>query len=94
MYDEILHLGRDVTSVNWAEVDRDDLIEKMAILNAIYFPDRPNVEFPSDASPVNNFRRVLNEYYSGDFPILKSRSLIYPNNGDLYRYEDVTEKLK
>ena len=94
VYDEILHLGRDVTSVNWAEVDRDDLIEKMAILNAIYFPDRPNVEFPSDASPVNNFRRVLNEYYSGDFPILKSRSLIYPNNGDLYRYEDVTEKLK
>lgn len=92
--DEIVYLGRDVSAVDWSKVNKEDLTEKMAILNAVYFPDRPNLKFPANSSPVNNFRFVLNEYFSTKLPIMENKSYIFPNNNDLYRFHDVTDKLK
>lgn len=92
--DEIKYLGRDVTNVDWTKISSKELDEKMAILNAVYFPEKPNFKFPSNASPVNNFRYVLNEYFSAKIPIKENKSFIYLNNKNLYRYDDVTDKLK
>ena len=91
--DEIKHLGRDVTSVDWSEVTAEQLKEKMAILNAIYFPDKPNVSFGGNSSPVNTFRLILNEYFGANLPLLEDKAYIYPDKKDLYRFQDVTDKV-
>ena len=91
--DEIKYLGRDVTSVDWSNTSAEHLREKMGILNAIYFPDKSNIQFGEDSSPVNNFRLVLNEYFGTNLPLLEDRAFVFPTNADLYRFQDVTDKL-
>lgn len=92
--DEIHYLGRDVSWVEWGKTLPADLREKMGILNAVYFPGKTDFILPDDSSPVNNFRFVLNEYFGANLQLLENKSYIFPNNADLYRYDDVTEKLK
>ena len=92
--DEIHYLGRDVSNVNWDKVTPAELREKMGILNALYLPDLAGSQVVTHTSPVNNMRFVLREYFGADLPQLPDRSYIFPNNEDLYRFQNVDDKLR
>jgi hypothetical protein len=91
--DEIAGLGADVTAADWREATPAELGEKMAILNALYLPDRDMSDIAESASPVNSFRRVLRDYFHVPLAILPDRQMIFESAQRLYRFHDVTELL-
>jgi hypothetical protein len=91
--DEITTLGMDVTPADWREATRAELVEKMAILNALYLPDRTLPALSETASPVNTFRTVLREYFGVPLAPLEDRQIIFESAQRLYRFHDVTEEL-
>ena len=92
--DEIRYLGRDVTDVDWLSVSPAELREKMGILNAVYLPERSGIDFPPEASPVNNFRLILREYFGLDIGLLENRAYVFPDNNHIKTYHAVGEKLQ
>ena len=91
--DEITRLGADVTPVDWRTSTPSELVEKMAILNAIYLPDRDMSRIPETATPVNSFRMVLREYFGVPLNPLPDRDVIFESAERLYRFQDVTDSL-
>jgi hypothetical protein len=86
--------GRDVTSVDWKTVTPDDLREKMAILNAIYLPGKPNVLIGDRFSPVNTFRLILREFFGQSLPDLPTENWVYLSESSLWQFLDVQADLR
>jgi hypothetical protein len=91
--DEIVALGADVTPANWLTATREELVQKMAILNALYLPARDMSGIEETASPVNSFRRVLRDYFGVPLEPLPDRQIIFESAERLYRFHDVTKSL-
>jgi len=73
-----------------------ELQEKFGILSAYYLPGVDPEEaglYPS-ITPVNQFRVLFNEYFGLDLPIVPDRNYIFPNQGNLYDFIDVTDRLR
>lgn len=47
---------------------------RMAILNAMYLPDRDYDELSADISPINTYRLIFDKYFGGEFPLLEDIS--------------------
>ena len=47
---------------------------RMAILNAYYLPDAGASQLYKQITPVNSFRFIFNNYFSGDYPLLDDTS--------------------
>lgn len=68
------------------------LIEKLAILNAYYFPDHYYDNLYDKISPVNSFRIVLNQYFGAKLNLLEDK--IYFSRFDTpYDFKDVTDEV-
>jgi hypothetical protein len=91
--DEITRLGADVTPADWLTATPSELVEKMAILNALYLPDRDMSAIAETATPVNSFRTVLREYFKVPLEPLPDREVIFESAERLYRFHDVTKSL-
>ena len=63
--------------------------ERLAILNAYYFPDRNYTALHEGITPVNSFRVVLNQYLGTQLPLLEDRSYLNDPRG-LYDFREVT----
>ncbi len=50
------------------------LIEKHAILNAYYFPDRDYTNLYDSISPVNSFRVIFNQYFGAELEMLADKN--------------------
>lgn len=74
----------------------ESVIEHMKILNAYYFPNDGEIALYPEASPVNNFRIILNYYFGADLPILEDVSFVSPPEDDtiLYSVTDNRELCK
>jgi hypothetical protein len=70
-------------------------MQKFGILNAVYLPDQdPEAAgFYSGISLVNEFRVIFNAEFGLKLPLLPDRNYIWPNQGEIYDYIDVTDKL-
>jgi len=66
--------------------------ERGSILNAYYFPDQNYAAIPSDITPVNTFRVILNEYFGADLPMLENR-VYFSFWDDPYNFVDVTDQM-
>jgi hypothetical protein len=91
--DEITKLGADVTPADWLTATPSELVEKMAILNALYLPDRDTSGIAETATPVNSFRTVLRKYFGVPINPLPDREIIFESAERLYRFHDVTDSL-
>jgi hypothetical protein len=67
------------------------MMERMAILNAIYFPDRAYERLYEDITPVNTFRVLLGQYFDVDLDLLEDRSF-YSDYAHPYSFTEVTEQ--
>jgi hypothetical protein len=80
--------------VPWQDAPAEELRVKTAILNAFYFPNQDYGALRQDITPVNTFRILFNSYFGADFPLLPDRIFAFPNDGTLYEFHDVTEKVR
>jgi hypothetical protein len=60
--------------VNWDDISRTNLAERMPILNAILLPSVEQAEISPTISPVNTFRIVFNRIFDANFELLEDRS--------------------
>ena len=78
---------------HWNLVNKTDMHERFAILNAFYFPDGADSMLYPSVSPVNSFRIVLNSYFEQQLEILPDSSFFstfsYP-----YHFYNVTAETK
>jgi len=80
---------------DWTNAPDSLLREKFGILKAIYIPSASGgtVQFPNDLTPVNTWRRILDEIAGIEFERRPDRSYVYPNDHDFYSLVDVTDRL-
>jgi hypothetical protein len=83
-------LGTDVSSVDWTRTSRDELREKMRILNALYLPGAGEAPFRPNMTPVNTFRIVFNRYFGTALPLLPDENYVFVDDRHLYKFENVT----
>jgi hypothetical protein len=60
--------------LRWESREKSDVVERSAILCAIYFSDERYENLPDDLTLVNLFRIVFNHYLGTDYPLLPNRS--------------------
>jgi hypothetical protein len=78
---------------DWNRATVAELREKFFILNAYYLPDVDPDLYP-EISPVNTFRLIFREYFGADLPPLPDRAFIFQDERHLYRYRDVTGRVR
>jgi hypothetical protein len=64
----------------------DEWEERMAILNAYYFPGNGKDALYPTISPVNTFRLIFDEYFGQDFPLLDDVSYFSRYDQDYYNF--------
>jgi hypothetical protein len=88
---------RERDDYRWQDAPDAELLEKFAILNALYLPPVSGIEVPSltpTATPVNTWRLLLNAYFGADLELLPERSYAYRDDLHVYDFVDVTERLR
>lgn len=75
------------------EENIDGVMERMAIFNAYYFPDKDYSMLYENISPVNTFRIILNKYFGEDLELLENKVYI-SDYSKLYEFWDVTDLVK
>ena len=80
---------------NLAKLDGKQLKDYMGILNAYYLPGL-NYEkvLYQDITPVNTFRVIFNNYFGTNHEILDDKSYIYQDSKHLYKFIEVTDKVR
>ena len=79
--------------LDWDDIEKTNLKERMSILNAYYFPDGRYDRLYQDISPVNTFRVLFNEFFNAEFELL-SVKCYFAEWDQLYDLADVTEEVK
>jgi sulfatase-like protein len=79
---------------DWAKASPKAWRKKFPILNAYYLPGVEEAVLYPSISPVNTFREVFNLYFDAALPILPDRSFIYQDLRHLYKFIDVTTRVR
>ncbi|MBC2777149.1 sulfatase-like hydrolase/transferase [Parasphingopyxis marina] len=80
-------IGRDPVEVDWDNLDRAAIREKMGILFAVRHADGSTANIP--ASPINIYPAILRQSFGSAMENLPDRHLVFVSNGELYDYADV-----
>lgn len=81
-------------NVAWGKAGDATLKEKFPILNAYLLPDvKENPIYPT-ITPVNSWRIIFNTYFNANLPLLPDRNIIFEDANNLYKFTDITDKLK
>jgi hypothetical protein len=78
-------------NLDWSSLERTDVREPFAILNAYYVPRRVRADLYDTISPVNTFRIVLDDVFGAKYPLLPDRSY-YSTSDQPYGFTDVTAR--
>ncbi len=79
--------------VEWENVERTDVGDRLAILNAYYWPGQDYRRLYPSITPVNSFRVVLNQVFGADVPLLPDRSYFHTWLAP-YRFIEVTDRVQ
>ena len=80
--------------VEWNALSDDELREKMKILYAVRLPSPDTVTLDPHATPVNAYRLVFSRYFGIELPPLPDRNFVFRGSKDLYRFDEVTPRLR
>ncbi len=87
----IIIIQSDTGTSTKSKDQTENLIRKMKILNAYYFPGDIELNLYETITPVNTFRIILNEYFDEEFEVLEDR-LYYSPSGKELEFIDITEQ--
>ena len=79
--------------LQWSSVDKSNVPERMAILNAYYFPDGDYQDLYPSISPVNSFRVILNKFFGTDLNILPDNHY-FSTYSEPAQFINVNDRLK
>ena len=68
--------SEDLRNFDFNKASAEDVKEKMAILNAYYFPDRADHKVSDFITPVNTFRYIFSYYFGINLPQLPNISYL------------------
>ena len=85
-------IGRDPVSVDWGNLSRAQLAEKMGVLMAVRHPGRTRAAAP--ATPVNVYPTLMRAYFASRGPNPAPRHFVFEGDGALYTFKDVTPDLR
>lgn len=87
----VIHSDHGPAPLTHGEGDRDvELVERLAILNAVYLPDQDYSDASPELTPIDTARWVLNYALGTDLPV-RTEPSSYSSWEAPYRFEDVTE---
>lgn len=78
--------------LSWSNPEKSNMDERMAILNAYYFPDHDYKMLDQSISPVNTFRVILNKYFKADYDILEN-DVYFSSIYSPYLFIDLTDQI-
>jgi hypothetical protein len=77
--------------LNWKDPSREDVLQRLRNLDAIYFPDEEKREvLDDDRTLVNTFRTIFNTYYGSNYEYLEDK-MYWSFNAKPYYFTDVTK---
>jgi hypothetical protein len=79
--------------VEWQDAPAEELRIKTGILNAFYIPGEDYSLLRDDITPVNSYRAVFDTVFGTDLGQLPDRIFTFPNDRDIYGFEDVTTRV-
>jgi hypothetical protein len=79
---------------DWTSATKEELGEKLRILNTYYLPGVGNDDLYPSISPVNSFRFIFDHYFGAKMPLLPDRSYVFHDWHHLYDFTDVTDRLR
>lgn len=85
------YIGRDPVAVDWNGLGSAALQEKMGILFAIRHADGATTNIP--ASPINIYPAILRQSFSSQMADRPDRYLVFIDNGALYSFANVEDRL-
>ncbi|MGP1353445.1 MAG: sulfatase-like hydrolase/transferase [Parasphingopyxis sp.] len=85
------YIGRDPVAVDWDALGPDALQEKMGILFAIRHANGAQANIP--ASPINIYPAILRQSFASAMPDRPDRHMVFVDNGALYTFADVEDRL-
>lgn len=85
-------VGRDPVAVDWDGLGPEALQEKMGILFAIRHADGAATNIP--ASPINIYPAILRQSFASQMVDRPDRHLVFVDNGELYNFADVEDRLR
>ena len=84
----------DEKNFNWKQASKEELREKMRILNTYYLPNvDKSVLYPS-ITPVNSFRLIFNLYFNTNLELLPDESYAFVDHYHIYKFLNVTDKVR
>lgn len=85
----------DEKAFNWETSSKEELKEKMGILNAYYLPDADTDGLLyKTMTPVNTFRVIFDKYFGLDFGTLPDKNFIFLDENHPYKFSEVTDKIR
>jgi hypothetical protein len=84
---------REGKNFSWKHATKQELKEKMGILNAYYLPDTDKSFLYPSITPANSFRLVFNLYFGTNLQLLPDESYAFEDEDHLYSFFNVTDKM-
>ena len=78
---------------NFSSAEETCMRERFSIFGAYYFPGLDATQVPSDLTPVNTFRIVLNGYFNANLPLLENASYFYHGTNTIFDFLDVSSRI-
>jgi hypothetical protein len=78
--------------LDWDYVENTDLVERFAILHAMYLPGMEGLSLGNQPSPVNVFRMIFDLYFGTELGQLPARSY-YASSPAPFLFIDITDQL-
>jgi len=79
---------------NFKDASDNTLKERFWILNALYLPGADASDLYPSITPVNTFRFIFKQYFGADLDLIPDINYIYEDEDHLYKFIDVTDRLK
>jgi hypothetical protein len=81
------------SQLDWKDIDKTNLEERMSILSAYYLPGDSQKELYQDITPVNTFRVIFNEYFDAGYELLEDESY-FSTIKQPYKFTCITDKIE
>ena len=79
---------------SWLKASREEIIEKMGILNAYYLPGGDYSVLYQSITPVNSFRVIFNLYFDTELELLPDMHYIIEDDKHPYNFINITELVR
>jgi len=79
---------------DWRRATKEELRQKLGILNAYYLPNADKSHLYKSITPVNTFRLIFNLYFKTNLELLPDESYAFVDQNHPYKFFNVTDRVR